>query len=1492
MPAQRSPKAQQDEVAPSWGDAAQAMFRAAQAVSHPGGPGLFEDLVRALAEILGAAAVFVAVFKDEQRTEMRTLAAVLDGRTLRNFDYPLAGSPCAKVVGRAYRHVASGVAREFAPHTIFAAKGMDSYAAFPIEDASGAPLGLLAAMDRRPIADAALAEALLKIFAGRIVAEIERGRADEALRTAALAVSSARGESVFAELVRYLAAILRVEVAFIARVEPDDPQAMRMLAMHYDGEVLQGQRYALAGTPCATVLGQEFRAYPSGLQELFPADHDAKLQGTVSYAGYPMRGLDGRALGNISIASRRPLVHLERIESMLKIFAMRAAAEIEQLAGREALERSAASYRAIFDSAEDAIFVHDWDTGAIVDVNPKACQTYGYTCEEMKRLSVADVSSGVPPYTAAQAMYYIGLAKIGRCPPFEWQRRNKDGTLHWDEVRLKVAQIDGRPHILAFTRDITEHKQALEALRAREEQYRAVFDASADALTLWDSDCRRVDVNPAYETLYGWSRDEVIGRGFDFPPFSADHVRFRGDLVRRALAGETVRAEHDVVAKNGGRRQAEVLAIPFRQHGRAHALVIARDITERKRAEEALRTREEQYRAIFDSSADSMGLWDEQLRLVDVNRAFTRISGWTREEVLGKTLQQRAGEPELERRAALMRAALAGEEGRIEVQVPKKDGSRMHVETRYVPVQFGERRYALSIARDITERKRAEEALRASEEQYRAIFAASADALILWDSQYRRVDVNPAYERLFGWTREEVIGRSWDRPDDGEEYGTPRRDLVRRALAGETCRRELASRCKDGSIIQIEVHATPFRHRGEPHVLAIARDITERRRAEERLRAREEQYRAIFDGSVDPMVLWNRSLQVVDVNAAFEQTTGMSRSEVVGRHWSERPDAAEMHRLLPSIERALAGELVHRVESVSRADGSPFDIELRYLPVRLGGEPYALGIGRDVTVRLEQERALQRSEVRLRATVEAAFDCVIGMDGEGRIVEWNAAAERCFGRRRETVLGRSLANVIIPPRFHETHAQMLRTFRPSGGSPMVGRLIETTALRADGTEIPVELAISVAAVPEGTIFVCHVRDISARRAAEAERAALEAQLRQAQKMEAIGQLTGGIAHDFNNILTSVLGYLTLGQERAQALGDAKLVRQLGQADLAAQRARDLVAQMLAFARRQRGERRALALPALVRQTLQLLRPTLPATVVLDAVVLDEPDGRALPAVLADAVQVEQVLFNLCINARDAMPGGGVIRVQVGEPAAEHEGGGLRCAACGEMPGPGRWVELVVADSGHGIPPEVLRRMFEPFFTTKEVGRGSGMGLAMVHGIVHEHGGHVVVETALGQGTTFRVLLPAAEAEAGAAHAGDALVPREAAALAGRVLVVEDEVMVGDFMAELLEDWGLEVVLMREPAAALAWVERQLGQDGAPPDLLLTDQTMPQMTGIELADRCRALRPGLPVLLYTGNPGAIDPTARARAGVQELLAKPVDPDVLRSALRRCLSAERA
>jgi CheY-like chemotaxis protein len=275
-----------------------------------------------------------------------------------------------------------------------------------------------------------------------------------------------------------------------------------------------------------------------------------------------------------------------------------------------------------------------------------------------------------------------------------------------------------------------------------------------------------------------------------------------------------------------------------------------------------------------------------------------------------------------------------------------------------------------------------------------------------------------------------------------------------------------------------------------------------------------------------------------------------------------------------------------------------------------------------------------------------------------------------------------------------------------------------------------------------------------------------------------------------------------------------------------------------------------------------------------------PDG-AVPPVVADPVQLEQVLFNLCINARDAIGEHGTIHVRIGHTeAAGH------CASCSTRLAGNRWVWLEVADDGTGMTPETSERMFEPFFTTKEVGHGTGMGLAMVHGIVHDHCGHLQVTSRLGEGSTFRVLLPAAAEEARPCAETSALpsVQPQAQRLRGRVLLVEDEAIVSGYMVDLISGWGLEVVLEHEPRAAAA----RLADENDRFDVLVTDQTMPGMTGLALARHARQHRPRLPVVLYTGNAADTAQQELADSGVTRLLRKPIDAQTLRRLLMDLLA----
>jgi PAS domain S-box-containing protein len=339
-----------------------------------------------------------------------------------------------------------------------------------------------------------------------------------------------------------------------------------------------------------------------------------------------------------------------------------------------------------------------------------------------------------------------------------------------------------------MARDITARKQAEAAVRASEEQYRAIFNASADALVLWNSELKRVDVNPAYERLYGFTREEVLNTAYP-NHLPVEYVERRRELVRRTLAGESCQVELEALRKNGERIQVEVRTIPIRHRGEPHVLAIVRDITERKRAEEALRASEEQYRAIFNASADGLTLRDAQFRVVDVNPASLAMTGYTREEVLGSD-RMLFTPPEDQATAREMFAReLCGEATNHETEAVRKDGTRFALEVRGVPLQYRGQPHVFVIARDITERKRAEEALRTSGEQYRAIFNASADALVLRDADFRIVDVNPAYEVLSGYRREEVLGA--DRVvANPPEVNNRVKALHTQALAGESIQLE------------------------------------------------------------------------------------------------------------------------------------------------------------------------------------------------------------------------------------------------------------------------------------------------------------------------------------------------------------------------------------------------------------------------------------------------------------------------------------------------------------------------------------------------------------------------------------------------------------------------------------------------------------------------------------------------------------------------------
>ena len=366
------------------------------------------------------------------------------------------------------------------------------------------------------------------------------------------------------------------------------------------------------------------------------------------------------------------------------------------------------------------------------------------------------------------------------------------------------------------------------------------------------------------------------------------------------------------------------------------------------------------------------------------------------------------------------------------------------------------------------------------------------------------------------------------------------------------------------------------------------------------------------------------------------------------------------------------------------------------------------------------------------SVLDCAFDAIVTMDGAGTIVEMNTAAERMFGYPREEAAGRELAALIIPEEHRADHRRAIARQPHDRPSRIIGRRLELEALRSDGTRFPIELSVSRIDSADGIRFTAWIRDLTERRQTEAALRLSEAQLRQAQKMEAVGRLAGGVAHDFNNVLTAIFGYADLVLESLNAADPRR--QDVEEIKRAAHRAAGLTRQLLAFSRKQVMQPRQVNLNQIIDNLETLL-----LKLIGQEIVLEIDTAPSLWDVQADPGQIEQVLMNLASNARDAMPEGGRLTIATAnEDLRPDDARALLGIA------PGRFVRLTVADTGHGVPDDVRAHIFEPFFTTKEQGKGTGLGLATVYGIVKQSGGWVYLDEAPGSGTSFRIYLPRVE----------------------------------------------------------------------------------------------------------------------------------------------------
>ncbi|MBN2310467.1 MAG: PAS domain S-box protein [Candidatus Hydrogenedentes bacterium] len=763
---------------------------------------------------------------------------------------------------------------------------------------------------------------------------------------------------------------------------------------------------------------------------------------------------------------------------------------------------------------------------------------------------------------------------------------------------------------------------------------------------------------------------------------------------------------------------------------------------------------------------------------------------------------------------------------------------------------------------EIRERKRAEEDLRTHQEQLQGLMDVSPTAIGWGDSDGTGRYVNRKFAELFGYTLDETPDmEAWARavfPD--ESYR--RRMLLRlrrnfrqaRLAGGDVAPIEASIVRKDGSTRVIEI-AGALLPRG---LLAVFNDITQRTRAQEELAAEKAFSETMLTSLPGIFYMYNQNGTLVRWNKNKETITGYSAEELRrfnALDWFSEEDRARVARHIAMVfdegeSRVQAGVIVRGGARI------PFDL-VGYRLDAPGG-PYLIGLGLDITEFVEAQRALRESEERFRVLIENASDAFYLHDMSGRLVDVNQRACDDLGYTRDELLEKGVFDIEVASERQDDKQAIWE--RLASGAPVT---IEGRHRRKDGTTFPVELRLSFLEVAGEPLVLALARDVSARKK-------LEEQLRQAQRMEAVGRLAGGVAHDFNNALQAILGYGRLALEEA-APGGA-LREDLEEVVKAANHATMLVRQLLAFSRRQVLRLENLRLDEIVHDLARMI-----GRVIGEDIVLTIRTSPALHAVRADRGQMEQVLMNLCVNARDAMPGGGEIAI-----GAENVRVDDAFRQRHPWAQPGDYVLLSVRDTGCGMDADTQERIFEPFFTTKDVGEGTGLGLATVYGIVRQHEGMVDVHSQPGQGSEFRVYLPAAE------PAERAPAPKPAPPVAGgteTILLAEDEESVRKVATRLLERAGYTVVAAEDGEEALRIFDARADEI----HLAFLDVVMPGLSGWAVAEHIHRSRPGTPILLASGYSADMDGKDLAMEDHMMLILKPYPREALLSNIRQLLDA---
>ena len=988
----------------------------------------------------------------------------------------------------------------------------------------------------------------------------------------------------------------------------------------------------------------------------------------------------------------------------------------------------------------------------------------------------------------------------------------------------KPSYVELEKRIVELEKKLSFLKQTEENLKINEEKYRSLFTNEIDAISIFDIETKEIlDVNDSFLKLYGYTREEALRLITD--DVSAEPEKTKKAISKAAQDGDTLVKRRSHKKKDGTEIIVNISAGPFKWQGRNVMYAIIRDITDHVKAEEKLHDLEYRFSMAFQTSPDSININKMDGTFVETNEGFTELTGYTQEEVIGKTsLDINIWDNPEDREKLVEGLKRDGKVINLESRFRLRNGSCKVALMSANVIQLNGEPHILSVTKDITDRKKVETELKESQRYLQAFLENTTSPVFLKDAEGKYILTNQQYERLAHTTGDKIRGK-----DDFEIFQEPIATLFREQdnqvkKEDRPLEFEETIQLPDGEHTFITTKFPLRDDKGSIYAVGgLCVDITKRIQSEKSLRDNEQLLNSIFRSApigiglvVNRIFLWT--------NEQLSEMTGYSTVEL--KNQSSRmlyPTDKEFEWVGDKKYKLITEHGTGSVETRwQRKDGEIIDILLSSTP--LDPDDISKGVtftALDITLRNKFMRALEKSEERYREIYNDTSDAIFIHDAEtGKILDVNQAVTEIYGFTVEEAKNLTVEDFsagVSPYTLEESNRKI------ANAAEIGPQVFEWHARKKNGELFWVEVALKFAEFSGKNHVIAVVRDISDRKQVEEE-------LIKIRKLESIGVLAGGIAHDFNNILASILGNISLAALYVQP-GNEKAKNLLHEAEKASMRAKDLTQQLLTFSKGGEPVKQIASIAAVIMDSASfVLRGS--------SSKCEYSFSQDLWPVEIDTGQMSQVIQNIIINAGHSMPEGGIIDISC-ENFVKNEKQSLPLTA-------GDYVKISISDKGIGIPANMFDKIFDPYFTTKQ--DGSGLGLAITHSIIVQHGGHITVESEQGAGSTFTIYLSASM------HQGQT-EPEDTLPLqvkdGRKVLVMDDEESVREIAGEILTHLGYEVVLAKDGKEAIE-TYRQLMVTGKAFDLVIMDLTIPGgMGGKEAIQRLQEIDPQVKAIVASG-----------------------------------------